>query len=126
MRHVDQRGPVVHLRELEELSRAVVPQVAGDVDVSVAAGDHLAGEVVDGAGGWSKFRNVTLPGIRPVTTFLIITGTIGSFQLFELPYVIFLQEGGAAGPKWAGLTVVMYLYQQGFEVGDLGAACAVG
>jgi ABC-type sugar transport system permease subunit len=81
---------------------------------------------VDGAGAWSRFWNVTLPGIRPVTTFLIVTGTIGSFQLFELPYVIFLQEGGAAGPKWAGLTVVMYLYQQGFEVGDLGAACAVG
>jgi len=36
------------------------------------------------------------------------------------------QEGGAAGPKWAGLTIVMYLYQQGFEVGDLGAACALG
>ena len=81
---------------------------------------------VDGAGAWSKFRNVTLPGIRPVTTFLIVTGTIGSLQLFELPYVIFLQEGGAAGPKWAGLTIVMYLYQQGFEVGDLGAACALG
>jgi ABC-type sugar transport system permease subunit len=81
---------------------------------------------VDGAGAWSKFRNVTLPGIRPVTTFLIVSGTIGSFQLFVLPYVIFLQEGGAAGPKWAGLTIVMYLYQQGFEVGDLGAACAIG
>ena len=81
---------------------------------------------VDGAGAWSTFWNVTLPGIRPVTTFLVVTGTIGSFQLFELPYVIFLQEGGAAGPKWAGLTVVMYLYQQGFEAGDLGAAAAVG
>jgi ABC-type sugar transport system permease subunit len=81
---------------------------------------------VDGAGAWSRFWNVTLPGIRPVMTFLVVTGTIGSFQLFELPYVIFLQEGSAAGPKWAGLTVVMYLYSQGFEAGDLGAACAVG
>jgi ABC-type sugar transport system permease subunit len=81
---------------------------------------------VDGAGTWSKFWNVTLPGIRPVTTFLIVTGTIGSFQLFELPYILFSQEGSPAGPKWAGLTVVMYLYQQGFEAGDLGAACAVG
>jgi ABC-type sugar transport system permease subunit len=81
---------------------------------------------VDGAGRWSRFWNVTLPGIRPVTTFLIVTGTIGSFQLFELPYILFSQEGSPAGPKWAGLTVVMYLYQQGFEAGDLGAACAVG
>jgi ABC-type sugar transport system permease subunit len=81
---------------------------------------------VDGAGAWSRFRNVTLPGIKPVMTFLVITGTIGALQLFELPYIIFLQHGSAAGPKWAGLTIVMYLYQQGFDLGDLGAACAVG
>jgi ABC-type sugar transport system permease subunit len=81
---------------------------------------------VDGAGRWSRFRNVTLPGIRPVLIFLVVSGTIGAFQLFELPYVIFLQQGSPAGPKWAGLTVVMYLYQQGFDAGDLGAACAVG
>jgi ABC-type sugar transport system permease subunit len=81
---------------------------------------------VDGAGPWSRFWNVTLPGIKPVTTFLVISGTIGALQLFELPYVIFLQQGSAAGPKWAGLTIVMYLYQQGFDLGDIGAACAVG
>jgi ABC-type sugar transport system permease subunit len=81
---------------------------------------------VDGAGRWSRFWNVTLPGIKPVTTFLVISGTIGALQLFELPYVIFLQQGSAAGPKWAGLTIVMYLYQQGFDLGDIGAACAIG
>jgi ABC-type sugar transport system permease subunit len=81
---------------------------------------------VDGAGRWSRFWHVTLPGIKPVMTFLIVTGTIGALQLFELPYIIFLQHGSAAGPKWAGLTIVMYLYQQGFDLGDIGAACAVG
>jgi ABC-type sugar transport system permease subunit len=81
---------------------------------------------VDGAGRWSKFWNVTLPSIKPVMAFLILSGTIGAFQLFELPYILFLQQNSAAGPKWAGLTVVMYLYQQGFDMGDLGAACAVG
>jgi ABC-type sugar transport system permease subunit len=81
---------------------------------------------VDGAGPWSRFWNVTLPGIKPVMTFLVVSGTIGALQLFELPYVIFLQNGSAAGPKWAGLTIVMYLYQQGFDLGDIGAACAVG
>jgi ABC-type sugar transport system permease subunit len=82
---------------------------------------------VDGAGRWSRFRNVTLPGIRPVMMFLVLSGTIAALQLFELPYVIFLQQSGnPAGPKWAGLTIVMYLYQQGFDTGDLGAACAVG
>jgi ABC-type sugar transport system permease subunit len=81
---------------------------------------------VDGAGRWSRFRHVTLPGIKPVLIFVIVTSTIGAFQMFELPYVIFLQHGSAAGPGFAGLTVVMYLYQQGFDLGDIGAACAVG
>lgn len=81
---------------------------------------------VDGAGRWARFRHVTLPGIRPVLGFVIVTATIGALQMFELPYVIFLQQGSAAGPGWAGLTMVMYLYQQGFDLGDIGAACAVG
>jgi ABC-type sugar transport system permease subunit len=48
---------------------------------------------------------------------------IGSLQLFELPYVLL---DGSGGPNNQGLTVVMYLYQNGFEVGDLGYASAIG
>lgn len=81
---------------------------------------------VDGAGPWSRFRHVTLPGIRPILIFIIITTTIAALQMFELPYVIFLQQGSPAGPGFAGLTIVMYLYQQGFDLGDIGAACAIG
>lgn len=77
---------------------------------------------VDGAGKWSCFWHITLPGIRPVLSFLVIAGTIAGFQLFELPYILF--QG--PGPSWSGLTVVMYLYQNGFEVGDIGAASAIG
>lgn len=78
---------------------------------------------VDGAGPWQRFRHVTLPGIRPVAVFVVVLSTIGSFQLFELPY---LMLRNTAGPDQAGLTIVMYLYQKGFEAGDLGYASAVG
>jgi ABC-type sugar transport system permease subunit len=78
---------------------------------------------VDGAGKWSQFWNVTLPGIKPVLIFMILIGTIAGFQLFELPYVLF--QGGA-GPKSRGLTIVMYLFQHGFEAGNLGYAAAIG
>ncbi|HWP40116.1 MAG TPA: sugar ABC transporter permease [Tepidisphaeraceae bacterium] len=77
---------------------------------------------VDGAGRWQKFWHVTLPGIRPVLVFILLVGTIGSFQLFELPYVFF----DGPGPGYAGLTIVMYLYQQGFEAGNIGYAAAIG
>jgi len=78
---------------------------------------------VDGAGAWSRFRNVILPAIRPVGTFVVLLSIIGSFQLFELPYVLL---NSSAGPDNQGLTIVMYLYQRGFEAGDLGYASAVG
>jgi len=78
---------------------------------------------LDGANRWQRFRQVTLPALMPTIGFLALMGTVGAFQLFELPYVLF-QNG--SGPDRAGLTIVMYLYQQGFEAGDLGAACAVG
>lgn len=77
---------------------------------------------VDGANAWHQFRAVTVPGIRPVAVFVLITSTIGSFQLFELPYIM-LQ---GAGPKNSALTIVMYLYQNGFVTGDLGLASAIG
>jgi ABC-type sugar transport system permease subunit len=77
---------------------------------------------MDGANAWHQFRAVTLPGIRPVAVFVLVTATIGSFQLYELPYIM-LQ---GAGPKNAGLTIVMYLYQNGFVTGDLGLASAIG
>jgi ABC-type sugar transport system permease subunit len=77
---------------------------------------------VDGAGRWSRFWHVTLPGIRPVLVFVLLVGTIGALQLFELPYIFF----DGPGPGMAGLTIVMYLYQQGFETGNIGYACAIG
>lgn len=78
---------------------------------------------VDGADAWARFRHVTVPAIRPVAGFVVLLSIIGSFQLFELPFVLL---NNTAGPDNAGLTVVMYLYQTGFEVGDLGYASAIG
>src|SRR3954470_4012347 len=82
---------------------------------------------IDGAGTWSVFRNVTLPSISHVVTFVVVTSTIGSFQLFELPYTLLQQfESNAGfGPKNSGMTIVGYLYSQGIISGDLGLAAAV-
>jgi ABC-type sugar transport system permease subunit len=78
---------------------------------------------MDGAGAWQRFIHITLPELRGVLGFLIVVGTIGAFQLFELPYILFHQDTGPAG---RGLTVVMYLFLTGFQAGDLGYAAAIG
>jgi ABC-type sugar transport system permease subunit len=77
---------------------------------------------LDGAGRWQLFWHITVPGIKPVAVFVVLMSTIGSFQLFELPFV--LLKG--AGPGNSGLTIVMYLYQTGFSTGDLGYASTIG
>ena len=77
---------------------------------------------IDGANRWQIFRHVTLPAIRPVTVFVVVTSTIGSLQLFELPFA--LLKG--PGPNNSGLTIVGYLYNTAFASGDLGTGAAVG
>lgn len=78
---------------------------------------------IDGAGPGRVFFHVTLPAIAPVTLFVVVTCTIGSFQLFELPYIM-LQGYGI---KNSGMTIVGYLYNYAFDNnGDLGLAAAVG
>lgn len=78
---------------------------------------------MDGANAWHRFLHVTIPAIWPVGTFVVLLSMIGSFQLYELPYLLL---NNTAGPENRGLTLVMYLYQKGFTGGDLGYASAVG
>jgi ABC-type sugar transport system permease subunit len=76
---------------------------------------------VDGASRWHQFWHVTVPGIWPVLLFMIVTGTIGGLQIFELPFVLF----NGPGPGNAGLTIVSYLFVW-VEMGELGTASAIG
>lgn len=77
---------------------------------------------LDGASPWQRFLHVVVPEILPVGGFVVLLSLIGSFQLFELPYLLL----AGAGPDNRGLTIVLYLYQTGFDSGDLGYASAIG
>ena len=74
----------------------------------------------DGANAWERFRHVTIPGLAPITFFLLVTGILASFQTFDLVHV--LTRGG---PVDATTTLVYYLYEQGFiafKAGNAGVA----
>lgn len=77
---------------------------------------------VDGANWWQSFIHITLPSLRPVIAFVFVVSMIGSFQLFDLPYI--LTNGGE--PADAGTTIVMYLYKNGFQFMRLGYAATIG
>jgi len=73
--------------------------------------------LVDGAGAWQRFRNITLPGLSPVVFFLILTTILASFQSFDIIKV--MTEGG---PVDATTTLIYYLYQEGFVAFNAGRA----
>lgn len=64
---------------------------------------------IDGANAWVKFRRITVPCISPTTFFLLVTGIIGTFKIFDLIQV--LTQGGPANST----TVIVYeLYDTAF------------
>jgi multiple sugar transport system permease protein len=74
---------------------------------------------VDGANEWQAFWLVTLPMIRPVTLYVLVTSIIGSFQIFG---PIFAMTNG--GPAFATTTIVHQIYVNGFRYFNMGYAAA--
>ncbi|KDE49801.1 hypothetical protein DI44_04335 [Geobacillus sp. CAMR5420] len=53
---------------------------------------------LDGANAWQKFWHVTVPYLRPVTSFVVVMGLIGTFQLFDQSYIFSAGSGGRTTP----------------------------
>lgn len=77
---------------------------------------------LDGARSIQQFRYITLPQLKPVTFFVVATGIIGTFQLFDQSYIF---SGGSGGPNNATLTVVLLIYQTVFRDLQLGYGAAI-
>ena len=65
---------------------------------------------IDGAGGWRRFWAITLPLLRPVLLFVLVTHVIGSFQVFGQVFILTV-----GGPGDATRTVVQHLYETAFQ-----------
>lgn len=75
---------------------------------------------IDGANGWQKFWNVTMPGIKPVTLFLLLASITQGLGLFDQVLILApIQHTGIAGPNDAGLTVNYYIYVKGVKQGEM-------
>lgn len=73
--------------------------------------------IVDGANGVQRLFRITLPLLKPITIFIVITGIIDGLQLFDAPKALFTQAVGSnilGGPERSCLTAVWYLYDTAF------------
>lgn len=75
---------------------------------------------IDGAGTWQQFWHITIPMLMPTFVFVGVMTLIGNFQLFAEPYV--MTQGG---PAHSTLSLVLYMYEEGFRWWSLGYAAAL-
>lgn len=76
---------------------------------------------IDGAGAWSKFLHITLPLLSPTTFFIMVMSMIGSFQVFDIVYIL-----TSGGPLGSTKVLVFYIYEYAFKFsGEMGYASAV-
>lgn len=75
---------------------------------------------IDGADGVTRFFRITLPLLRPVLLFVMVTYTIGAFQVFGQTYII-----TSGGPEMSTRVLVQYIYETAFNAYRLGYGAAM-
>ncbi len=76
------------------------------------AGDYYEAAEIDGANGWQKFWMVTVPLMRPVTTPVIILGTVWTFNNFNIPFFINQNELESSDILVTGLFRAAFQYNR--------------
>jgi multiple sugar transport system permease protein len=91
--------------------------LAGLQDIDPALYDAAK---VDGANGWQRFVNVTLPGLRPVLLFVLTVTILASANMFGQAYII---TQGAPGEETT--PAIWYIAEQGLRFFKMGPAAAM-
>ncbi|PZE21676.1 carbohydrate ABC transporter permease [Paenibacillus xerothermodurans] len=84
--------------------------------------DYSEAAQIDGANKTQIFFRITIPLLKPIIIFQIITSLIGGIQIFDQPYTL---TNGAGGPDNATLTSVMYLYITAFKQNKFGYGASI-
>jgi len=75
---------------------------------------------IDGASKWQQFRHITFPLLKPTSLVVVVLSTIQAFKMFGLIKVM-----TTGGPGDSTTYLVQEIYQQAFQVGDMGYASAM-
>lgn len=78
---------------------------------------------LDGVNTWQKFRYITVPMLRPITTYVLTISIYGGLAMFTESYMLW---AGNSSPNDMGLTIVGYLYRAGWEQNNMGFGSSIG
>lgn len=77
---------------------------------------------IDGAGRFQVLMNITIPSIKPILMYVMVTGLIGGLQLFDIPFLI---TDGRGFPEGSLNTMIVYIYNMAFVHRNYGYASAL-
>ena len=95
----------------------VIVVTAGLVSIPV---ELYEAAYVDGAGGFTSFRRITLPLLRDVYMVILLISGVDTIKVFD---IVFALTGG--GPNDSTVTTSIYAYSQGFSNSNLSYAMAI-
>lgn len=90
--------------------------------------EYLDAAAVDGANRWQSFWHITLPLLRPVLLFIVVTNTIGALQVFDIVFAAttgLAGETSGGGPANSTMVVVLHMYNTAFKFFRMGRATAM-
>lgn len=93
--------------------------MAGVAGISI---EYYEAALIDGANRWQTFIYITLPLLKPIMLYVMITSLIGGLQLFDLPMLL---TDGLGQPEGSLNTMVLYLYNQAFRYNNYGYAATI-
>lgn len=115
------RGLVIFIQWWMWYGLTVILIMAGMTSISTSIYEAA---VVDGANAWRIFWSITVPLLKPILVYILVTSLVGGMQMFDIPYLLTDGRGSPAGSILTN-NILMYLKFSSSK-GHLGAASAVG
>jgi cellobiose transport system permease protein len=99
----------------------IIVLMAGMTSISTSLYESA---MVDGARGWDMFTSITLPLLKPVMVYTLVTSLVGGMQMFDIPYLL---TDGRGSPNGSIMTMNILMYMKfSSSKGHIGAAATVG
>ena len=101
------RGIVIFIQTWQWYGYTLIVLISGVLGISP---EIFESAEIDGANGWQTFWHVTLPNIRTIMLFTLVTSLIGGLNMFDIPRLFLM-----GGPDNATLTTSVFIYNQAFS-----------
>ncbi|GLC31939.1 carbohydrate ABC transporter permease [Clostridium omnivorum] len=80
--------------------------------------------MVDGASSFQMFKSITLPLLKPILVYTLVTSLVGGMQMYDIPYML---TDGRGSPNGSIMTMNVLMYMKfSSDKGHIGAAASVG